>query len=89
MEDPQGTAWETFHSLSAIPVFGEDAATVKAVKVIPPAVFPWPSSLVCERGTIEGCVKVKAVYPFVYQPISRAREPEKKEHTAMREQSTE
>ena len=30
VEDPQGIAWETFHSLSSIPVFGEDAATVKA-----------------------------------------------------------
>jgi putative transposase len=29
------------------------------------------------------------VYPFVNQPINRASEPEEKEHTAMREQSTE
>lgn len=26
VEDPQGIAWETFHSLGTIPVFGEDAA---------------------------------------------------------------
>lgn len=24
VQDPQGLAWETFHSLSSIPVFGED-----------------------------------------------------------------
>lgn len=30
VEDPQGIAWETFHSLSTIPVFGEDAAAGKA-----------------------------------------------------------
>lgn len=26
VEDPQGIAWETFHTLGSIPVFGEDAA---------------------------------------------------------------
>ncbi|MDM4771373.1 glyoxalase/bleomycin resistance/dioxygenase family protein [Solimonas fluminis] len=26
VEDPQGIAWETFHSLGSIPVFGEDEA---------------------------------------------------------------
>jgi hypothetical protein len=26
VRDPQGIAWETFHSLSSIPLFGEDAA---------------------------------------------------------------
>lgn len=25
VQDPQGVAWETFHSLSSLPVFGEDA----------------------------------------------------------------
>ena len=27
--DPQGIAWETFHSLGSIPVFGEDRASAK------------------------------------------------------------
>ena len=27
VEDPQGIAWETFHTLSSIPVFGEDSRT--------------------------------------------------------------
>jgi len=27
VQDPQGLAWETFHTLSAIPVFGEDTRT--------------------------------------------------------------
>jgi len=27
VEDPQGIAWETFHTLGGIPVFGEDTAT--------------------------------------------------------------
>jgi hypothetical protein len=26
--DPQGIAWETYHSLGSIPVFGEEAAGV-------------------------------------------------------------
>ncbi len=30
VEDPQGIAWETFHSLSTIPVFGEEAASAGA-----------------------------------------------------------
>lgn len=30
VKDPQGIAWETFHSLSTIPVFGDDAASTKA-----------------------------------------------------------
>ena len=29
VQDPQGVAWETFHSLGSIPVFGEDAAPAK------------------------------------------------------------
>lgn len=29
VQDPQGIAWETFHSLGTIPVFGEDAASEK------------------------------------------------------------
>jgi hypothetical protein len=29
VQDPQGIAWETFHTLGAIPVFGEDAAATK------------------------------------------------------------
>jgi catechol 2,3-dioxygenase-like lactoylglutathione lyase family enzyme len=27
VQDPQGVAWETFHTLSSIPVFGEDTRT--------------------------------------------------------------
>ena len=27
VQDPQGLAWETFHTLSSIPVFGEDTRT--------------------------------------------------------------
>jgi hypothetical protein len=27
VQDPQGVAWETFHSLSNIPLFGEDTQT--------------------------------------------------------------
>lgn len=30
VEDPQGIAWETFHTLGGIPVFGEDAAAPAA-----------------------------------------------------------
>ncbi|MFL6579909.1 MAG: ArsI/CadI family heavy metal resistance metalloenzyme [Burkholderiales bacterium] len=33
VQDPQGVAWETFHSLSSIPVFGRD--TQSAGKTIP------------------------------------------------------
>jgi catechol 2,3-dioxygenase-like lactoylglutathione lyase family enzyme len=28
IEDPQGIAWETFHTLGTVPVYGEDAAPV-------------------------------------------------------------
>jgi len=28
--DPQGLAWETFHTLGSVPVFGEDRASTKA-----------------------------------------------------------
>ena len=31
VQDPQGIAWETFHTLSSIPVFGEDNAPVANV----------------------------------------------------------
>jgi catechol 2,3-dioxygenase-like lactoylglutathione lyase family enzyme len=30
VQDPQGIAWETFHTLNSIPVFGEDNAPVAA-----------------------------------------------------------
>lgn len=30
VNDPSGIAWETFHTLDSIPVFGEDAASSKA-----------------------------------------------------------
>jgi len=30
IEDPQGLAWETFHTLGGIPVFGEDGASEAA-----------------------------------------------------------
>jgi catechol 2,3-dioxygenase-like lactoylglutathione lyase family enzyme len=34
VQDPQGVAWETFHSLSGIPVFGEDTqSTARAIPV--------------------------------------------------------
>lgn len=36
--DPQGIAWEAFHSLAAIPMFGEDAAAEPA---------PAPASACC------------------------------------------
>jgi catechol 2,3-dioxygenase-like lactoylglutathione lyase family enzyme len=42
VQDPQGIAWETFHTLSSIPVFGEDTRTslgripVKAVSCCVP-----------------------------------------------------
>lgn len=29
IEDPQGVAWETFHTLGDIPMFGKDAATAE------------------------------------------------------------
>jgi catechol 2,3-dioxygenase-like lactoylglutathione lyase family enzyme len=29
LQDPQGVAWETFHSLGSIPVFGEHATSVE------------------------------------------------------------
>jgi catechol 2,3-dioxygenase-like lactoylglutathione lyase family enzyme len=32
VQDPQGVAWETFHTLGSIPVFGEDSAPVAAEK---------------------------------------------------------
>ena len=34
VQDPQGVAWETFHSLSNIPVFGSDSqSSLKAIPV--------------------------------------------------------
>lgn len=34
VQDPQGVAWETFHSLSSIPVFGRDTqSTGKAIPI--------------------------------------------------------
>ncbi len=34
VQDPQGVAWETFHSLSNIPVFGRDTqSTGKAIHI--------------------------------------------------------
>lgn len=34
VQDPQGVAWETFHSLSTIPVFGRDTqSTGKAIPI--------------------------------------------------------
>lgn len=30
VQDPQGVAWETFHTLGSIPVFGEDNAPIAA-----------------------------------------------------------
>jgi catechol 2,3-dioxygenase-like lactoylglutathione lyase family enzyme len=35
IEDPQGVAWETFHTLGAVPVYGEEARGAKAACCIP------------------------------------------------------
>jgi catechol 2,3-dioxygenase-like lactoylglutathione lyase family enzyme len=32
IQDPQGIAWETFHTLGSVPVYGEDAAPVAAAE---------------------------------------------------------
>lgn len=39
VSDPQGVAWETFHTLGSIPVFGSDAANTQdqAACCVPPA----------------------------------------------------
>jgi catechol 2,3-dioxygenase-like lactoylglutathione lyase family enzyme len=47
IEDPQGIAWETFHTLERIPVFGADTATApdaaSAACCAPAAVDPEPA----------------------------------------------
>jgi catechol 2,3-dioxygenase-like lactoylglutathione lyase family enzyme len=35
IEDPQGVAWETFHTLGTVPVYGEEARGGKAACCIP------------------------------------------------------
>ena len=35
VQDPQGIAWETFHTLGSIPVFGEDSAPVNSACCVP------------------------------------------------------
>ena len=42
--DPTGTAWETFHTLGSIPVFGEDASVLKRGKSTVPAESPKASA---------------------------------------------
>jgi catechol 2,3-dioxygenase-like lactoylglutathione lyase family enzyme len=37
VQDPQGVAWETFHTLGSIPVFGEQAAEREAACCVPEA----------------------------------------------------
>jgi lactoylglutathione lyase len=44
VEDPQGIAWETFHTLGGIPVFGDDAAAANEACCVPG-----------EKGKAEGC----------------------------------
>lgn len=55
IQDPQGIAWETFHTLGDIPVFGEHAASAAPVEVAccvpetPVAFAPRPKARPC-RG---------------------------------------
>lgn len=44
--DPQGVAWETFHTLGNAPVYGESPAATarKAACCVPPATDPRPAS---------------------------------------------
>ena len=37
VQDPQGVAWETFHTLSGIPVFGEQSAPAQSACCVPEA----------------------------------------------------
>jgi len=37
VQDPQGVAWETFHTLGSIPVFGENSVTGSAACCVPEA----------------------------------------------------
>jgi catechol 2,3-dioxygenase-like lactoylglutathione lyase family enzyme len=53
VQDPQGIAWETFHTLGEIPVFGEQAATAEPAKAAccapetPVSFAPRPKSNAC------------------------------------------
>jgi len=47
--DPQGVAWETFHSLGEIPVYDDDAGTSKsATDCCTPEVQPKPAAACCK-----------------------------------------
>ncbi len=35
IEDPQGVAWETFHTLGSVPIYGEETARTKEACCIP------------------------------------------------------
>jgi catechol 2,3-dioxygenase-like lactoylglutathione lyase family enzyme len=50
--DPQGVAWETFHSLGAIPVYGDDAAhsEIKAACCVPEPAANIAASACCAGG---------------------------------------
>jgi len=37
MQDPQGVAWETFHTLASIPVFGEHSESAASGRCVPEA----------------------------------------------------
>jgi hypothetical protein len=45
--DPQGVAWETFHSLGAIPVYGDDNAKEHACCTPDPSVMAARSAPYC------------------------------------------
>ena len=40
VQDPSGIAWESFHSLSTIPFFGEDSNAAVAATATPPSCCP-------------------------------------------------
>jgi len=47
--DPQGVAWETFHSLDEIPIYGDDDGTRKnAAACCTPQVQPQPAVACCK-----------------------------------------
>lgn len=54
--DPQGVAWEHFHSLGNIPVFNESAAAVATACCVPTAVAPAASSC-CGPRTMTASAK--------------------------------
>lgn len=55
VQDPQGIAWETFHTLGSIPVFGEDNAPVAADNTA----CCVPDALLKASGSDEACCTPK------------------------------